>query len=164
MAKQILVPLKRKDRIEEIIPCVGRIAQPGMKVVFLFRYPLDGFGGYLRAGMATGETGVLNPTLVRKIGESFTWEGQLRLAEERVLPACEALQKKGAKVSVDFHTGSWKKAVPGYALKGDVHLIMTRAGTGLGIKKFLHDLVSTFGLVKQPSSSPMRVVHPGALL
>ncbi len=40
MARQILVPVKRS----EVIPYIERIAAPGMKVVFLLRYPVDGFG------------------------------------------------------------------------------------------------------------------------
>lgn len=35
MAKQILVPLKEHDRIEEIIPYIEEVARPGMRVVFL---------------------------------------------------------------------------------------------------------------------------------
>jgi hypothetical protein len=34
MAEQILVTLKRHDRIEEIIPYLEKVAQPGTTVVF----------------------------------------------------------------------------------------------------------------------------------
>ncbi len=35
MAEKILVPLKRRDRIEEIIPDIEKVTQPGVSVVFL---------------------------------------------------------------------------------------------------------------------------------
>jgi len=41
MAEQVLVPLKRNDRVEEIISYVEKVNQPGMEVVFLVRYPAD---------------------------------------------------------------------------------------------------------------------------
>jgi len=44
MNKKILVPLGRHDRSEEIIPYIENVARPGMKVVFLVRYLVDGVG------------------------------------------------------------------------------------------------------------------------
>ena len=43
MNKKILVPLGQYDRSEEMIPYIEKVARPGMKVVFLVRYPVDGF-------------------------------------------------------------------------------------------------------------------------
>ena len=41
MATQILVPLERDDRVEEIIPYIEQVTQPGMEVVFLAPYHMD---------------------------------------------------------------------------------------------------------------------------
>ena len=41
MAKRIVIPLKRNSLIEEILPGLGKIAQPGMRVVFLIPYPVE---------------------------------------------------------------------------------------------------------------------------
>ena len=38
MAPQILVALKSEDRLSQMIPYIEKIAQPGMKVVFLIRF------------------------------------------------------------------------------------------------------------------------------
>ena len=43
MNKKILVPLGQNDRTDEMIPYVEKMARPGMNVVFLVRYPVDGF-------------------------------------------------------------------------------------------------------------------------
>lgn len=153
MAKQILVPLKRDDQVEALIPNIERIAQPGMRVVFLLRYPLDGFQAHIRAGRATGETGIPKPALVRTIAESYSLESQRRLARQRVLPACDALQKKGAEVAVDVYTGNLGEAVKTYTAKGDVHLIMARAGIRHLVSRFFSDTISVLRSVKRPSSS-----------
>jgi hypothetical protein len=39
MEGKILVLLRRHNRIEDILPSLEKIAQPGMKVVFLIPYP-----------------------------------------------------------------------------------------------------------------------------
>jgi len=40
MAENILVTLKRGDRVGEIVPYIEEVAKPGTKVVFLMRYPV----------------------------------------------------------------------------------------------------------------------------
>jgi hypothetical protein len=59
MAEQILVPLKRNDRVEVIIPYLEKVTQPGMRVVFLAHYPVDrlmiNYRGDLRSRSAAGE-------------------------------------------------------------------------------------------------------------
>lgn len=163
MAKQILVPLKRDDGVKEIIPYVERVAQPGMKVVFLLRYPVYGFvWGRKESGIeATLEA---RKTAVRKIGEYYTWEEQRRLAENRVSPAREALERRGVEVTVDVCTDRLGRAVKSYTQNGDVHLIVMQAGIGLRIMKFLQGTVALFGLFKRPSFTPVLVFHPGTPL
>ena len=154
MAKQILVPISRNDRVKEMIPYVERVTNPGMKVVFLVRYPVDGFDEYIRAGRATGETGTPNLEEIKKIAARYTWESQQQLARQKVFPACDTLQKKGAEVTVDVYTGSLRKAVKSYALSGEVHLIMTHAGFWQIISRSLKNLVSVLRSSKRPSFSP----------
>jgi hypothetical protein len=43
MNKKILIPLRQHDLSEEMIPCIEKVARAGMSVVFLVRYPVDGF-------------------------------------------------------------------------------------------------------------------------
>ena len=40
---KILVPLKKHDRIEEIVPFIEKVAEPGAGVVFLVHHPVSGF-------------------------------------------------------------------------------------------------------------------------
>ena len=154
MVKQILVPLSRNDRVKEMIPYVERAAIPGMKVVFLLRYPVDGFDEYIRAGRATDETVTPNPETIKNIAVRYSWESQQQQARQRVFPACHALQKKGAEVTVDVYTGSLRKAVRRYALNGEIHLILAHAGIGRVISRSLKNLFSILRSSKRPSFSP----------
>jgi hypothetical protein len=38
MPSQILVPLKRSDRVEQFLPYIDQVAQPGIQIVFLVPY------------------------------------------------------------------------------------------------------------------------------
>lgn len=158
MAKQILVPITRNDHVEELIPCVERVAHPGMKVVFLLRYPVDGFDGYIRAGMVTGETGIPNPAEVKKIGERFSLKSQQQMARQKVFPVCNSLQEKGVEVAVDVYTGSLNDAVKSYTANGDVHLILQRAGIGHLVSKLFNNMISVIRSVKRASSSPTLII------
>ena len=43
MAIKILVPLRKHDRLEEIVPYMEEMAEPGASVVFLIRHPVSDF-------------------------------------------------------------------------------------------------------------------------
>ncbi len=64
MAEQILVPLKRHDQIEEIIPYLKKISKP-MKVTFLFPSTtslFDGFDDWLEDQRRTCGPGIQTPS------------------------------------------------------------------------------------------------------
>jgi hypothetical protein len=48
MAREILLLLNRNDRVEDVIPSLEELAQPGTKVVFLIPYPVNDFGKLIR--------------------------------------------------------------------------------------------------------------------
>lgn len=156
MNKKILVPLGRFDRAEEMIPYIESVARPGMKIVLLFRYPVDGFIGSKTDG------GVPKPSETRELVNYYTWQGNLERAKRKAGAACEALRAKGFGVDVDLYAGSLKKAVKIHTANGDVHLIMTRAGIGQRIAGFLNGSSSLFDLFKRPVKQPVLLIHPGA--
>jgi hypothetical protein len=77
MNKKILVPLERYDRSEEMIPYVEKIARPGMKVVFLMRYPVDGF---VRAKEEYGMRAALK---AKQLVNHYSWEGTSKTPRSR---------------------------------------------------------------------------------
>ena len=154
MNKKILVPLGQYDQSEEMIPYIEKVARPGMKVVFLVRYPVDGFI------LAKEEYGMRAALEAKKLVNYFSWEGNLEKAKQRVAPACEALLAKGIETAVDVYAGSLKKAVRSNTLNGDVHLIMTRAGVGDWIARLLDGTSSVFKWFPRPSFSPVMLINP----
>ena len=155
MRKKILVPLAQNERAEEMIPYIERVARPGMNVVFLVRYPADGFI------WTKEEYGMRAALQAKELVNYYSWENNLENANRMVSPVCEALRAKGVEATVDVYAGSLKKAVRSHTASGDVHLIMQRAGIGQRIAGFLDGSSSLFELFKQPTVSTVLLTHPG---
>jgi hypothetical protein len=158
MNKKILVPLGQNDRTEEMIPYVEKVARPGMNVVFLVRYPVDGFiWGKEEFGM---KAALETKTLV----SYYSWEENLQRAERKVSSVCAALRSKGVEAAVDVYAGSLRKAVRSHTINGDVHLIMTRTGIADWIARLFDGSGSVFNWFRRPKFSPVlltqvRTVH-----
>lgn len=149
MNKKILVPLARNDRTEEMIPYIEKVARPGMNVVFLVRYPVDGFI------WAKEEYGMRAALQARELVNYYSWENNLGNAKMKLSHVCEALSAKGVEATVDLYAGSLKKAVRSHTINGDVHSIVTHAGLGDRIAT-LGDGTSSFSkLFKRPRFSPV---------
>jgi hypothetical protein len=157
MSKKILVPLGQNDRTAEMIPYIEKVARPGMNVVFLVRYPVDGFI------WGQEEFGMKAALEAKKLVRYYSWEGNLRRAAEKVSSADAALRLKGVEVAVDVYAGSLKKAVRSHMLNGDVHLIMTRAGIGDWIARFCDGTNSVWNWFKRPRFSPVLLINPRTL-
>ena len=140
-----------------MIPYVEKVARPGMKVVFLVRYPVDGFI------WAKEEFGMKAALEAKKLVRYYSWEENLQRAERKVSSACAALPTKGVEVAVDVYTGSLKKAVRNHMLNGDVHLIMTRAGIGDWIARLFDGTGSVFDWFRRPRFSPVLLINPRTL-
>jgi hypothetical protein len=158
MSKKILVPLARYDSSEEMIPYIEKVARPGMKVVFLVRYPVDGFV------WAKEEYGMRAALKAKELVNYYSWQGNLESARKQVAPACEALRAKGIEAAVDVYAGSLKKAVRSHMLNGDVHLIMTRAGIGDWIAGLFDGITSASKWFKRPSFYPVMLINPRTLV
>jgi hypothetical protein len=158
MNRKILVPLGRHDRSEEMIPYIEKVARPGMKVVLLMPYPVDGFV------WAKEEYGMKAALKAKQVMNHYSWEGNLKNAQKQVALACEALRARGIEASVDVYAGSLKKAVRSHMLHGDVHLIMTRLGIGEWIERLFDGNTSIFRWFKRPSFSPVMLINPRTLV
>lgn len=149
MRKKILVPLGQSDRVEEMIAYFDRVARPGMKVVFLMRYPVGGIRWPTKE--PDRETGAE----VKELLDHYCWEANVKRANAEVVPAVEALGTKGVEAAVEVYAGSLKKAIRNHALTGDVLLIMTRAGIAAWGLGFLKSAGSVFSGVRRSRLSPV---------
>jgi len=158
MNKKILVPLGQYDQSEEMIPYIEKVARPGMKVVFLVCYLVDG------VGWRKEEYGIRAALRAKELVKHYSWEGNLENARKRLAPACEALRARGIEAAVDVYAGNLKKAVRSHMLDGDVHLIMTRAGIGGWVARLFNSSISIFNWFKRPSVSPVMLINPRTLV
>ena len=123
MAGQILVPFNSHLRVKDIVSVIEEAAKPGMRVVFLVRYPVDPWEWFRDHWITTASA--RNAMLAgRKIIEKYSWDGQRALAEEMVAPWRYVLQKTGVTVAVDVYTGSWSSAVENYSRGDGISLVM----------------------------------------
>ena len=155
MNKKILVPLTQNDRAEEMIPYIEKVARPGMNVVFLVRYPVDGFV------WAKEEYGMRAALRATEMVNYYSWKNNVENAKRKLSHACEALSAKGVETTVDLYAGSLRNAVRSHTINGDVHFIMQRAGIGQRIAGFLDGSSSLFELFKRPTVSTVLLTHLG---
>jgi len=166
MAEKILVALKRGDGAEEIVPYIEDVAKPGTKVVFLVHYPLTGpmaCLGWGRDNLMAPKSHAQAAIASKTLGQKYSCEEQVRLAGEKILPACKGLRTKGVEIEIDLYGSyedSLKKAVERYTRNGGVQLIMIRPGVSLRFINFLQEAISLFGLPKRPNFSPVLLFHP----
>lgn len=176
MAEQILVLLKRNDRVEEIIPYVEKVTQPGMRVVFLVPNPVDRLNWWRdRRIFMEAERWI---RLAEGLPAMYPWENRRCLGEKSFSQCASTLGRtagacvkrgssrsakplrKGLEVSAVLYTGSLRKALSNYALNRDVRLILVRGGIGLWITRFMLGMIPIFGLFKRIESAPMILLRP----
>ncbi len=161
MAEKILVSLKRHDRVEEMIPYIEKVTQPGTSVVFLVHDRVNSLN-WLQAYCAIMECGLENTMPIARMVESYSAKMRRQLAEQRVFHTCAALHRLGVKVAVEIYTGSLRKALRSYMLRGDVGLIVMRPGIGHRVMNFLHGLVSIRNMIGRSGFSPVFILSPKA--
>ena len=116
MTKQILVPLRGTDRIEQVLPDLEHIARPGTKIVFFVHYGLTGFRELMeqllvvQLGIRPGKSD-LNKPIDKGIGSG----------KPRVLLALEALKRKGAQIEVNLYGLS--KILQEYARRREIAIV-----------------------------------------
>ncbi len=110
MKKQILIPLKKHNRLEEMLPYLEEIAQPETEVIFLVRCRQDTLG-WLNPQLTVMQTEIGTIAAITRLAMRDLWERQTQLAEKRIWLACKVLRSKGVAVVVRCYTGSLKKAI-----------------------------------------------------
>ena len=163
MAEKILVPLKRHDRVDEVIPYIEKVTQPGMSVVFLIHDPVNSLK-WLQAYCGIMQCGLEKTMAIRRMVESYSAKMRRQLTHQKVFQTCEALHKLGVKVAVEIYAGSLRKTLRSYVIGGDVGLIVMRPGIGYRIMNFLQGIVSIRAMVRRTAFSPVFVLNPKGYL
>lgn len=170
MGQEILVALKSEDRLSQMIPYIEKVAQPGMRVVFLIRFiphsaskpsRHDSIELECPETSAHGEVASEKPRLApENISATYSMEEQKLSAEHKVFLALEALIKRGIEITVNVYMGSLRRTVKDYTRKGEVHLIVMRPSKKRRVIEFVQKAFTMFGLFRRPTLSPVLVFHP----
>jgi len=123
MSGQVLVPFNSHVRVKDIVSVIEKDAKPGMRVVFLVRYPIDPWE-WFRDHWVTTESSRNAMLAGRKVMEKYSLEGQRALAEEMVAPWRYVLQKMGVKATVAVYTGSLSSVVETYSRGDEISLVI----------------------------------------
>jgi hypothetical protein len=129
MKEEIVVVLRRHDRIEEILPYVEKIVQPRMRVVFLVPYPME-LWPWLCDHWVTTESRRAAIMAGKRIINEYSWEMQKNLAEQRLSRARAILQRMQVEVVVDIYTASIRRAVHDYCTGREACLVSLQTGKG----------------------------------
>ena len=149
MSGQILVPFNSHVRLKDMISVIEKDAKPGMRIVFLVRYPVDPWE-WFRDHWVTTESSRNAMLAGAKVTEKYSWEGQTALAEEMVAPWRHVLQKIGVKVTVEVYTGSLSSVVANRSRQDGISLVI-RAQDNLPIMGFLRKPI-----VERNGSRPLK--------
>jgi hypothetical protein len=113
---QILVPLRKGDRIEDVVFYLEQIARPGCKVTLLIHYSVEGLDWFQGQSM---------PSAVEK---------EKLVGEKNTFLSLHALRERDVIVALDIYAGPLRKVVQQYTLRGDIDLVMiaTRGSSWIG--------------------------------
>lgn len=168
MSAEILVALKREDRLSEMIFLIEKIAEPGMKVVLLIGFhpsaplkPLRSDLLELRSLEDPGFDGnVEKPQFAAELVSSAPlMERQWLTTEHKVYLTLEALRRKGVEILVDVYAGSLKGVLKHYSRKGNVHLIVKRLGKLRAMMQSVRRAFPVFGAFKERPFSSVLLTH-----
>ncbi|HXG53653.1 MAG TPA: universal stress protein [candidate division Zixibacteria bacterium] len=122
MASRIVVPLRSSDSIEQFLPYLEKLAQPGMKLLFVVRSSRNGIDGLM--DQLSVFPSAVRPVVSSGMPRASSIRDQIRSAEGWILPRCEALLKAGVEIEVAVHGGAPSRVVRDFARRPDVHLIV----------------------------------------
>lgn len=160
MAIKILVPLRKHDRLDEIVPYIEEVAEPGASVVFLIPHPVSGFK-WLQAYVAISQCGIETALAIRRMAESYSRRTRMQLAGQKVFCACEALHRLGVTVTVDIYASSISKALSSYVSHENVQFIVMQPGIGQRIASYFQGVISIQSIFRHPFSSSI-FIRPSA--
>jgi hypothetical protein len=157
MSRQVLVPLKGRDRIEEFLPYVEDLALPGTKIVFLIHFGTSHYKE-LAGQLLAFQTGApANSSLDRTAPQNLadresTVERQFRIAGEE-------LRSRGVKIEVKFYTGSLRKMVREYVQSDPVQLVMMSRGRNR-VLSWLRQIGLSLRVAQPSLAMPVLLCHP----
>src|SRR5438128_11043785 len=147
MEDKILIVLRGRDQIEDLIPYLERGAKPGMKLVCLIPYPVES-REYFRDHWVTTDSTRSAMLTGRNLIDRYSWEPQKQLAETKVIPLSEAMKNKSVNVEADLSTGSLKRIVLDRTSDRDIRWVIIPAQCTNWLSRLLNRDITPFAHFK----------------
>jgi hypothetical protein len=139
---QILVPLRRGDSIEDVVPYLEQIARPGCKVTLLIHYSVQGLDWFQDKSM------------------SSVIEEQKLVARNNTFLALQPLRERDVTVALDIYAGPLRKVVKQYTFRGDIDLVMIAAGGRSWIGRLFQNCLLFFNFSCVSKSFSVLLLRP----
>jgi hypothetical protein len=136
-----LVPLRKGDRIADVLPYLEQIAQPGCKVTLLIHYSVEGLDWF----QSKSRTSVIK---------------EQKLVDKNTFLALEPLRERDVTVALDIYAGPLRKVVKQYTLRGDIDLVMIVAGSRSRIGNLLHNCLFFLNFSCASKSASVLLLRP----
>lgn len=159
MEEAILVPVHRRDPVDQIVPLVGSIAKPGMKVVFLVR-SRAGNWERMNAHVTAIQTGNVVALETCSARERASLEREKHFAEARLAAVSESLRDKGLETEVRIYSGGVRKTLASLAKSEHIRFVLMPAGGVSPLARVVRPFVQLFNPFRHPHFSPLVLIHP----
>ena len=156
MSGQIFVSLRRRDRIEQIMPYLNLLARPGMQVVFLTSYREK--VSWMEVQLTAMQTGARAIAAITTLTANTVRQAHLRAVAERIRPARKALHDKGMTVVIHCYSGSLRSAIARLRDADDETIVLLSGHTI--ISKFLSQARQFFNPFGINDSVPILFLRP----
>jgi nucleotide-binding universal stress UspA family protein len=139
---RILVPLRRGDRIKDVIPYLEQIAGPGSRVIFLVHYSVESLDWFQSEPMMS---------VIKE---------QKLMADNNTFLALEPLRERDVTVALDIYAGPLRKVVKQYTGRGDIDLVMIAARGKSWLARLFQNSLLSFNFSCLSKSSSVLLLRP----
>ena len=160
MTQKLLVPLRGGDRIEEVLPYVQGIAQPGMTVVFLVHFGINRFSD-LAAQLLTIDSG-LPANFNADAGSPAEGADRLSSVERRIQRAADKLRRRGVAIQFKFYSGSWRRQMRS-CLEDDPHRWVIMRPVRNRVQRWLHAVAAALKIAGPLAPAPVVLLDPNCV-
>ena len=111
MESKILVGLRPRDEITELVPCIETMAGSGTTLVCLLRYPVVEPWKYVRDHCVSADSTKVAVAAGGRLMSDYSWEAQKRFAAQKLAPVIKTMSRKSVHLEVDLYTGNVLAAI-----------------------------------------------------
>lgn len=155
MNRQLLVPLRGGDHIDDILPYVRDVAQPGMTVVFLVHF------GSNRFKELAAQLLMINSGLPATFDDGVGAHQQSNV-ERRIQLAAEKLRQRGVVIKVKFYTGSLRRLMRQCMETEPVKWVIMRPAQSR-LLGWCHAVATVLRVARPPVPAPVLLFDPNSL-